>query len=129
MEIIRIGDSDPEPLPTRDRPLSGIRVLDLTRVLAGPTCARTLAEHGADVLRRYGLCGGVARTAPDDQAHRPCRISLRPRHDASCRLCAELFSLSLRARSTLRDFHARRSNGYDISRRFFSLRRGGRIAA
>ena len=25
--------------------------MDLTRVLAGPTCARTLAEHGADVLR------------------------------------------------------------------------------
>ncbi len=40
----------PKPLPAGARPLSGVRVLDLTRIIAGPVGARTLAAHGADVL-------------------------------------------------------------------------------
>lgn len=50
VELIKIGDSNPEPLPAGPRPLSGLRALDLTRILAGPVAARALAEHGADVL-------------------------------------------------------------------------------
>jgi hypothetical protein len=33
------------------RPLAGVRVLDLTRILAGPVATRFLAAYGADVLR------------------------------------------------------------------------------
>ena len=50
VEIFKVADSDPEPFPEGLRPLSGIRVLDLTRILAGPVAGRTMAENGADVL-------------------------------------------------------------------------------
>lgn len=51
VEVIKIADSPVEPLPSQgEAPLSGVRTLDLTRVLAGPTCARTLAQYGSEVL-------------------------------------------------------------------------------
>lgn len=50
VEVVKLADGDPQPLAPGDRPLAGLKALDLTRVLAGPASARTLAEHGADVL-------------------------------------------------------------------------------
>ena len=61
VEIIKVADGPGLPFPplssvyppTGLRPLSGLRVLDLTHVIAGPTCAKTLAEQGATVLHVY----------------------------------------------------------------------------
>ena len=53
MTFTRIGDAPPLGLPPLDamqRPLEGVRVLDLTRILAGPVGGRALAAYGADVM-------------------------------------------------------------------------------
>lgn len=55
-DIERIGDAPPMligrdgAVDTASRPLAGTRVLDLSRIIAGPVAGRTLAQHGAEVL-------------------------------------------------------------------------------
>jgi len=53
LTLERIGDAAPIRLPDIDdaaMPLANVRVLDLTRILAGPAGSRALAAYGADVL-------------------------------------------------------------------------------
>ena len=50
VDIEKIADSEPEPFGPADRPLSGVRVMSATHVIAGNTVSRTLAEQGAEVL-------------------------------------------------------------------------------
>ena len=53
LSIRKIGEAPPRSLPRlglHSRPLQGLRVLDLTRILAGPVGGRALAAYGADVM-------------------------------------------------------------------------------
>jgi crotonobetainyl-CoA:carnitine CoA-transferase CaiB-like acyl-CoA transferase len=51
VQIDKIGEAPPRPLRHGAKALSGLRALDLTRIIAGPVAGRALAAHGADVMR------------------------------------------------------------------------------
>lgn len=74
-----IGEASPEPLQPAARPLAGVRVLDLTRVIAGPVSGRTLAAHGAEVLRITGphLTDNAALVMDGSRGKRSAEIDLR----------------------------------------------------
>ena len=86
----RVGDAAPRRHLEGDLPASGAKVLDLTRVIAGPVCTRYLAALGADVLRL-------------DPPHRP---DLRPGHPADTLLGKRSAVLDLRTASGRRELDA-----------------------
>ncbi len=68
------GHRDVDPA----RPLAGLKVLDLTRVLAGPTATRFLAAYGAEVLRIDPPHWDEPGTVPEVTLGKRCaRLDLR----------------------------------------------------
>lgn len=92
-QLVHVGTS-PVPAPEShakshfhltgsiERPLAGVRVLDLTRILAGPVGTRFLAGFGADVLRIDPPGWDEPSILPDITLGKRCaRLDLRKDHD------------------------------------------------
>ncbi|MCY3733647.1 MAG: CoA transferase, partial [Chloroflexi bacterium] len=103
--IERIGDAPPIPVPGGELPLNGVRVLDNTRILAGPVNGRTLAALGADVLHVGSphVPDGVSSQADTGHGKRRAYIDLQTADGMQTMWSlidgADVFSQSYRARS------------------------------
>jgi hypothetical protein len=100
---------------SRSRPLEGLRVLDLTRVLAGPVATRFLAGYGAEVLRIDPPEWDEPGVVPEVTLGKRCaRLDLRSPAGRACfeRLLAAAHVLIHGYRPTALD-----RLGYDAGRR------------
>jgi len=83
--IDRIGDAPPlalPPLGADQRPLTGVRVLELTRILAGPVGGKALAAYGADVmLVNAPHLPNIAAIADTSRGKRSVHLDLRDAQD------------------------------------------------
>lgn len=85
------------------KPLEGVRVLDMTSMLAAPMCARILAEWGADVIKVESLSGDVWRTMYGT-ATCPCTEEANPCFDAE-NLNKRYVALDLRSSGGMETLH------------------------
>lgn len=85
LTITRIGDAAPLSLPSLSsdaRPLDGVRVLDFTRILAGPVGGRALAAFGADVMLVNGPhLPNIPAIADTSRGKRSALLDLRAEAD------------------------------------------------
>lgn len=81
LSLTKVGEARPRPLSpvaADQRPLTGLRATELTRILAGPICGRTLAAYGAEVMLVNGPhLPNIANITDTSRGKRSCHIDLR----------------------------------------------------
>ena len=100
IELIKIGEAPIEGFPIQPsihpaaglRPLTGIKILDLTHVIAGPTSAKALASKGATPLHIYSPHRATLPPFDIDTGHGKLSAFLDIKQDAGKKKLLELAS-------------------------------------